>query len=335
MRHGAERASLDRVEQRTGGVDRCLSAAEVVAAGRLPLCSAGDGSSIDALGLAPLLPASPLYPINCEDGSVVSFGWTTSYMVIASWNVNSIRARIEHVKAWIAMHNPDILLLQELKAAEFPAELFTRLGYTSAAVTQKAYNGVAILSRQTIDTVATKLIGDEADSHARFLEAVVGRIRIANIYLPNGNPVDSDKFIYKLAWMDRLHDQMQIWLKSEIPTLVGGDFNVIPEDIDCHKPASWMHDALFQPEVRARYRALMALGYIDAFRSLHPGQGGHFTFWDYFRKAFEYNRGIRIDHFLLSPGLAQRLESCEIDRAPRALDKPSDHTPIVARFSDG
>ena len=253
-------------------------------------------------------------------------------MVIASWNVNSIRARIEHVKAWIAAHNPDILLLQELKAAEFPAAFFEGLGYASAAVTQKAYNGVAILSRQPIHTIATTLLGDETDSHARFLEAVVRGIRIVNIYLPNGNPINSDKFVYKLAWMDRLYEQMQIWLKSGMPTLVGGDFNVIPEDIDCHKPASWMHDALFQPESRARYRALMALGYIDAFRSLHPAEGGHFTFWDYFRKAFEYNRGIRIDHFLLSPELAQRLESCEIDRGPRALERPSDHTPIVARF---
>lgn len=255
-------------------------------------------------------------------------------MVIASWNVNSIRARMEHVKVWIAAHNPDILLLQELKAPEFPAASFEELGYASAAVTQKAYNGVAILSRQPIDTVATTLLGDDTDSHARFLEAIVGGIRVVNIYLPNGNPINSDKFVYKLAWMDRLYRQMQAWLKDETPTLVGGDFNVIPEDIDCHKPASWMHDALFQPESRARYRALMALGYIDAFRSLHPAEGGHFTFWDYFRKAFEYNRGIRIDHFLLSPDLAQRLESCEIDRGPRALEKPSDHTPIVARFRD-
>ena len=256
-------------------------------------------------------------------------------MVIASWNVNSIRARLDHVRSWLTMHNPDVLLLQELKAAEFPAEPFEELGYTSAAVTQKTYNGVAVLSRHPIAIVSTTLIGDETDSHARFLEVVVNNIRIANIYAPNGNPVGSDKFLYKLAWMDRLQQQMQMWLRSGMPTLVGGDFNVIPEDIDCHKPASWMHDALFQPEPRVRYHALTGLGYTDAFRSLHPGQGGHFTFWDYFRKAFEYNRGIRIDHFLLSPGLAQRLHSCEIDKGPRALDKPSDHTPIVARFHSG
>jgi exodeoxyribonuclease III len=268
-------------------------------------------------------------------GSVVFFIWTTSSMVIASWNVNSIRARLEHVKTWLATHHPDVLLLQELKAAEFPSELFKELGYASAAVTQKTYNGVAILSLYPIEVVSTTLVGDETDSHARFLEVVIDGIRIANIYLPNGNPVASDKFVYKLEWMDRLQRQMQIWLKNEMPTLVGGDFNVIPEDIDCHKPASWMHDALFQPEPRARYRALIELGYVDAFRFLHPGQGGYFTFWDYFRKAFESNRGIRIDHFLLSTGLAQRLESCEIDKGPRGLDRPSDHTPILAQFRSG
>jgi len=267
-------------------------------------------------------------------GAVAFLNRPTSHMLIASWNINSIRARLDHVKTWLTTHNPDVLLLQELKAAEFPTELFQELGYASAAVTQKTYNGVAILSRRPMDTVSTTLIGDEADSHARFLEVVINGIRIANIYLPNGNPPASDKFVYKLAWMDRLHRQMQIWLKDEMPTLVGGDFNVIPEDIDCHKPSSWMHDALFQPEPRARYRALLGLGYTDAFRFLHPGQGGYFTYWDYFRRAFEYNRGIRIDHLLLSPGLAPRLASCEIDKGPRALDKPSDHTPIVSHLRD-
>ncbi len=235
---------------------------------------------------------------------------------------------------WLTVHNPDVLLLQELKAAEFPAELFKNLGYASAAVTQKGYNGVATLSRHPIEVVSTTLIGDERDSHARFLEVVVNNIRIVNIYLPNGNPIGSDKFVYKLEWMDRLYQQMRIWSTSGMPTLVGGDFNVIPEDIDCHKPASWMHDALFQPEPRARYRALIALGYVDAFRSLHPGQGGYFTFWDYFRKAFEYNRGIRIDHLLVSRELAEGLESCAIDKGQRALDRPSDHAPIFAQFRD-
>ena len=250
-------------------------------------------------------------------------------MVIASWNINSIRARVEPVQSWLKLRNPDVLLLQELKGADFPALLFKELGCESAAMTRRTYKGVAILSRHPMQVITTTLLGDEADSHARFLEVMVQDIRIANIYLPNGNPVASEKFNYKLTWMARLDKQMRLWLQSKVPTLVGGDFNVIPEDIDCHKPSSWMHDALFQPEPRARYRALLGLGYTDAFRSLHPGEGGQFTFWDYFRKAFEHNRGIRIDHFLLSPGLVPRLVSCEIDKTPRAQEKPSDHTPIV------
>ncbi len=253
-------------------------------------------------------------------------------MKVASWNVNSIRARLEHVMTWLKVNRPDVLFLQELKGTEFPATIFAELGYESAAVTQKSYNGVAVLSLTPIETISTTLAGDEADTHARFLEMTIQGIRMVNIYLPNGNPVGTEKFAYKLAWMERLGKEMSVWLKTDMPVLIGGDFNVIPEDIDCHKPASWIHDALFQPEPRARYRAFLELGYIDAFRSLHPGESGQFTFWDYFRLAFEHNRGIRIDHFLLSPKLATRLKSCEIDRGPRALEKPSDHTPIMVEF---
>jgi exodeoxyribonuclease-3 len=251
---------------------------------------------------------------------------------IASWNVNSIRARLDHVTGWLKARNPDVLLLQELKGTEFPTAVFEDLGYASVAVTQKAYNGVAILSRHPIETISTTLSGDETDSHARFLETTIMGIRIVNVYLPNGNPVGSDKFAYKLAWMDRLNTEMRAWQRGDVPVLIGGDFNVIPEDIDCHKPSSWIHDALFQPEPRAQYRELLNLGYTDAFRSLHPGEGGQFTFWDYFRQAFEHNRGIRIDHFLLSPKLAERLKSCEIDKEPRAQEKPSDHTPIIVEL---
>ena len=250
-------------------------------------------------------------------------------MKIASWNVNSIRARLDHVTGWLKLRQPDVLLMQELKGTDFPTEVFKGLGYESVAVTQKAYNGVAVLSRHPIETVSTTLAGDETDSHARYLEMTIEGIRVVNIYLPNGNPVGTDKFAYKLAWMDRLYKVMSGWREDSLPVLVGGDFNVIPEDIDCHKPASWIHDALFQPEPRARYRAMLNLGYTDAFRSLHPGEGGLFTFWDYFRQAFEHNRGIRIDHFLLSPKLAEGLQSCEIDKGPRAQPKPSDHTPIM------
>ncbi len=267
-------------------------------------------------------------------------------MVIASWNVNSIRARLAHVTEWMKAAEPDVLLLQELKGTDFPGEVFAQMGYESAAVTQKGYNGVAIVARRglpvapevapgvgpAMETLGSTLAGDEQDSHARYLEVAIGGIRVVNIYLPNGNPVGTEKFEYKLAWMDRLLEQLRTWRVEGVPVVVGGDFNVIPEDIDCHKPASWVRDALFQPEVKARYRAMLELGYTDAFRSLHPGEGGQFTFWDYFRQAFETNRGIRIDHFLLSPEVAGRLVSCEIDKGPRAREKPSDHTPIVLRL---
>jgi exodeoxyribonuclease-3 len=253
-------------------------------------------------------------------------------MKIASWNVNSIRARLDHVTAWLKARQPDVLLLQELKGTEFPAAVFEDLGYQSVAVTQKTYNGVAILSRHPIQTINTTLAGDQADSHARYLETTIQGIRVVNIYLPNGNPIGTDKFAYKLAWMDRLTQQMTAWQTQNVPALVGGDFNVIPEDIDCHKPSAWIRDALFQPESRERYRALLALGYTDAFRSLHPDATGQFTFWDFFRQSFEHNRGIRIDHFLLSTKLADRLVSCEIDTGPRAQPKPSDHTPILVEL---
>jgi exodeoxyribonuclease-3 len=253
---------------------------------------------------------------------------------IAIWNVNSIRARMTHVTSWLQTVQPDALLLQELKATEFPADAFRELGYESAAVCQKSYNGVAILTKLPIETVSTALPGGDGDTHARYLESILdapdgSRLRVVNIYLPNGNPVGTEKFLYKLQWMDRLIQQMMLWKNDPIPTVIAGDYNVIPEDIDCDKPANWVRDALFQPEPRDRYRAMLAMGYVDAFRTLHPGEGGLFTYWDYFRMAFERNRGIRIDHFLLSPSLAPRLELCEIDKGPRAQEKPSDHTPVI------
>jgi exodeoxyribonuclease-3 len=237
------------------------------------------------------------------------------------------------VTAWLGAQQPDVLLMQELKGEVFPAEAFTEMGYQSVAVTQKTYNGVAVLSRAPIETITTTLAGDDKDSHARFIETRIDGLRIVDVYMPNGNPIGSDKFIYKLAWMDRFLEQMIRWQKDDSPTVIGGDFNVIPEDIDCHKPESWRKDALFQPEPRARYRAMLERGYVDAFRSLHPGLTCAFTYWDYFRNAFEHNRGIRIDHFLLSPAAAGRLVSCEIDKGPRMQDRPSDHTPIVVEIS--
>lgn len=255
-------------------------------------------------------------------------------MKIASWNVNSIKARMPILRGWLERVQPDALFLQELKGLEFPAEELRALGYHSAAVKQKSYNGVAILSKEPVDVVSTTLAGDTEDSHARFLEALVndpalGQLRLVCLYVPNGNPVGTEKFEYKLRWTDRLIEQMRVWIAETTPTIIGGDMNVIPTDIDCHKPASWVKDALFQPEVKARYAQMLGMGWMDAFRTLHPDLGGLFTYWDYFRNAFETNRGIRIDHFLLSPALQSRLVSCEIDKGPRTMEKPSDHTPIV------
>ncbi len=228
-----------------------------------------------------------------------------------------------------------MLLLQELKGLEFPDAPFEEMGYGNVFLGQKSYNGVAILSRHPIEVLATALPGDEADTQARFLEARIAfpsrPIRVVNIYLPNGNPVGTDKFEYKLRWMERLRQAMAGWITE--PTVVAGDYNVIPEEIDCHKPASWVRDALFQPETRAAYRALLGLGYIDAFRALHPQTIGQYTYWDYFRQAFETNRGIRIDHLLLSPPLAERLRACTIDRTPRGGERPSDHTPILVQLA--
>lgn len=243
--------------------------------------------------------------------------------------MNSIKARLDHVAAWLRSTQPDVLLLQELKGTDFPTATFRELGYASVAVTQKAYNGVAILSKSPITLVSESLPGDVYDTHARYLEVIISGTRIVDIYLPNGNPVGTEKFAYKLAWMQRLIAQMSAWKNDIVPTVIGGDFNVIPEDIDCHKPASWVRDALFQPEPRVIYRAMLDLGFTDVFRTLHPGQGSLFTFWDYFRDAFAHNRGIRIDHFLVSPALASSIVSCEIDKAPRAEARPSDHTPIL------
>ena len=253
-------------------------------------------------------------------------------MRIASWNVNSIKARLDHVKTWLAAQRPDVLMMQELKGMEFPAGVFKDIGYESAFVPQKTYNGVAILSRHKIETVLTSLPGDKADEQARYLEATINGIRLVNIYLPNGNPVETEKFTYKLTWLDRLKARLAALRQEEVPVAVGGDFNVIPEDIDCYDPALWAADALFRPESRGKFRALLNLGYTDAFRVFNhaPRQ---YTFWDYQGGAWPANKGIRIDHFLLSPVLADRLVSCTIDAGPRALDKASDHTPVIIELN--
>lgn len=253
-------------------------------------------------------------------------------MKLASWNVNSIKTRLPHVTAWLAAHKPDALLLQELKGLDFPADAFEALGYKHAAVTQKSYNGVAILSPHDIAVVLDRLPGEDADEQARYLEADINGIRVINIYLPNGNPVDSDKFPYKLRWMERLRARLAQLRQDEVPFLVGGDFNIIPEAEDCYDPAAWANDALFRPESRAQFRALQYLGLTDALRVANraPQQ---YTYWDYQGGAWPANKGIRIDHFLLSPPLADRLDHCVIDAEPRGREQPSDHTPIIVTLA--
>ena len=251
-------------------------------------------------------------------------------VTVATWNVNSIKARLPNILDWLRTAAPDIVLLQELKCetAAFPALEIEDLGYNLAVHGQKSWNGVAILSKRPIEDVERGLPGDESDLQARYIEATVDDLRVASLYLPNGNPVDSDKYPYKLAWMDRLHDRIATLLETEQAFVLGGDYNVIPEAADVHDPAGWAEDALFKPETRCRFRALLHLGLIEAYRALHP-EPGAFTYWDYQGRAWPADRGVRIDHFLLSPQAADRLIDCRIDKEPRGRSKASDHTPVL------
>ncbi len=250
-------------------------------------------------------------------------------MKIASWNVNSIKARLEHVQRYLSETSPDVLMIQELKGKNFPADQFK--GYHTAAVPQKAYNGVAVFSKTAIDIKLEALPGDESDEQARYIEFETNGLRLINIYAPNGNPVDSEKYPYKLSWMERLYTRLQALREDNIPLAIGGDFNIIPEDKDCHDPKAWEGDSLFRPESRAQWRRILNLGLIDAFR-IFDGRTGQYTFWDYQAGAWQKDNGIRIDHFLLSPELTDRAVNCTIDRVPRGWDKASDHTPITVEI---
>ena len=248
-------------------------------------------------------------------------------MKIVSWNVNSIKARLEHVKRYLEEESPDVLMIQELKGLEFPSESFESIGYQSISVPQKAYNGVAILSKHPISVIHSALPNNEKDEQARYLEADINGLRLINIYLPNGNPAPGQKYSYKLEWMEHLHARLKNMTDTDTPFIIGGDFNVIPEDKDCHSPKEWKNDALFHLETRKIFRALLNLGLTDAFRVFNT-HAKQYTFWDYQAGAWQKNNGIRIDHFLLSPTMADHLTSCTINKTPRGWDKPSDHTPI-------
>lgn len=256
-------------------------------------------------------------------------------MRIATWNVNSVKQRVDNLIAWLKERAPDIVCLQETKCVDqaFPREPIEALGYNVAVHGQKTFNGVAILSRYRFDEVALRLPGDDDDDHARFMEASVsstrGAVRVACLYLPNGNPPDTDKYSYKIKWMDRLFRYARDRLKLEEPLILAGDYNVIPTAADVHDPAAWAKDALFLPQTREKFRALCHLGLTDALRAASD-DAGHYTFWDYQAGAWQKNWGIRIDHLLLSPQAADRLTEVGIDKHVRSWEKPSDHVPVWA-----
>ena len=250
-------------------------------------------------------------------------------MKIATFNVNSIKARLPNLTTWLQEAAPDIVCLQELKCVDdaFPRSEIEGLGYNVAVHGQKTYNGVAILSKLPLEDVTKGLPGGTEDEQARYIEAVVstddGAIRVSSIYLPNGNPVDTDKFEYKLHWMDRLIDHAHRLLSYEEVLVLAGDYNVIPTADDVHDPDAWADDALFRPETRAKFRELINLGLTDAFRACHT-EAHRYTFWDYQAGAWAKDNG----HLLLSPQATDRLTACDIDRNARGREKPSDHVPV-------
>jgi exodeoxyribonuclease-3 len=254
-------------------------------------------------------------------------------MRIATWNINGIRARLETVTEWLSTQAPDVALLQEIKIVDeaFPRAEIERLGYRVETHGQKGFNGVAILSRLPLEEVTRGLPGDEGDEQARYIEAtVLGEyrpVRVACLYLPNGNPAPGDKYNYKLAWMVRLLARARALLLQEVPALMAGDFNVIPEPRDARRPEAWRTDALFLPDSRAAFRRLESLGLYDAVR-LRNQAANTFTFWDFQRGSWERDDGIRIDHHLLTPQAADLLRDAWIEREARGGARPSDHVPV-------
>ena len=255
-------------------------------------------------------------------------------MKIATWNVNSLKARLPNVLAWLAEAQPDVVCLQELKCqtADFPRLEIESAGYEAHVLGQKSYNGVALLSRHPVDDVLFGLPGDPADEQARYVEGTVRGLRIASIYLPNGNPVGTEKYPYKLAWMDRLRAHATALLATEQPVVLAGDYNICPTDDDVYDPVGWREDALCRPESRAKFRALLNLGLTEAYRVFHD-EPHRYSFWDYQAGRWYRDEGLRIDHFLLSPQASDRARGCEIDKHPRGQEKASDHTPVVLEMA--
>jgi exodeoxyribonuclease-3 len=254
-------------------------------------------------------------------------------MLIATWNVNSVRQRLESLVAWLKERNPDVVCLQEIKCTDdsFPREPLEALGYNVAVHGQKGFNGVAMLSKTPFEDVKSGLSGDDADVQSRFLEGVIstrqGTVRVVSLYLPNGNPVGTEKYDYKIKWIKRLIAFSLERLKLEEPLVLAGDYNVIPAAADARHPLAWVNDALFLPQTRESYQSLIHLGLTDAIRAVSEAPD-LYTFWDYQAGAWQKNNGIRIDHLLLSPQAADRLTSAGIDKHVRGWEKPSDHVPV-------
>lgn len=254
-------------------------------------------------------------------------------MRITTWNVNSVKQRLAQLLAFLKEAEPDVICLQETKSMDeaFPRLEIEDAGYNVAVHGQKAFNGVAILSKRPLEDVRRGLPGGDDDPQARYIEGVVptssGVVRVGSIYLPNGNPVGTDKFAYKLSWMDRLAAHARELLELEEPLVLAGDYNIIPEPADARDPALWTNDALFLPDSRGRFRGLLNLGLTDGVRACDE-RPQTYTFWDYQAGAWQRNQGIRIDHLLLSPQAADRLESATVHKHTRGWDKPSDHVPV-------
>ncbi|WP_373056224.1 exodeoxyribonuclease III [Zunongwangia sp. H14] len=257
-------------------------------------------------------------------------------MKIATYNVNGINARLPVLLRWLKATRPEVVCLQELKAPndKFPEEAIRDAGYNAVWHGQKQWNGVAILARDLeINETRRGLDGDPEDSQSRYLEALVGDIIIGCIYLPNGNPAPGPKLDYKLKWFERLQSHASKLLQLDTPVILVGDYNVMPTELDVYKPERWLDDALFRPEVREAFHSLVAQGWTDALRFLHPDEK-IYTFWDYFRNAYKRDAGLRIDHFLLSPGLKDNLLDAGVDREVRGWEKTSDHAPVWVQLGD-
>jgi len=261
-------------------------------------------------------------------------------MKIATWNVNSIKVRLPNLLAWLREAEPDVVCLQELKCVDdaFPRSEVEDAGYNVETHGQKTYNGVAILSKAPLEDVTRGLPGMEDDDQARYLEALVPAgeqvMRVASIYLPNGNPAPGPKYEYKLDWMSKLQVHAETLLSHEEPLVLAGDYNVIPTNDDVHAPDAWADDALFRPDTLKAFRSIANLGLTDAFRACHTTPN-RYTFWDYQGGAWQKDNGIRIDHLMLSAQAADRLTACDIDRHVREWEKPSDHVPVWAEFDFG